>query len=100
MAIAGRLLPQANPDFESAYQNEVTTFWLELDENNVVQREVALDASGRAVAAAPLGENCGIFFDLGSAPDGLGPEVDALSFEKKWQEVREVWVQARFASKP
>ena len=86
-----RILPLANPDFESAYEN-VVSWWLELDDENVVHRELAFNASGSAVAAAPLGRNFGIFTDLDSAPDGLGAEVDASSFEKVWQDFERSWL--------
>jgi hypothetical protein len=94
--ILERLLPQANPDFERSYQ-EVVDWWFELDDKNVVHREVAFNASGRAIAAGPLGENYGIFTDLDSAPEGLGPEVDASTFEQRWQEVRDRWFESRYA---
>ena len=97
VAIAERLLPQANPDFEKVYEDHVVTWWFEIDKNNIVQREVAFDADGRPVAAAPLGENHGIFTDLDSAPKGLGAEVDATSFEEKWNEARDKWFEAKYA---
>ena len=97
MKVAERLLPQANPDFEKVYQEEVVTWWFEIDDTNVVHREIAFDASGRPVAAAPLGENFGMFTDLDSAPEGLGPEVEPTLFDQKWQEIRDKWASARYA---
>jgi hypothetical protein len=94
MAVLRRLPPRANPDFENAYQ-EVVTWWLEIDEENGVSREIAFNASGQAVAAAPLGENCGIFADLGSAPEGLGPEVQASAFERTWREFANSWRESK-----
>jgi hypothetical protein len=91
------LLPQANPDFERAYRDEVVNWWLEIDDKNVVHREIALNAAGEPVAAAPLGENYGIFTDLDSAPDGLGPEIQASQFEGTWQRFSEKWRQAKWA---
>jgi hypothetical protein len=96
--ILRRLLPQANPDFEKVYQNQVVTWWLEIDDKNVVCREIAFDASGQAVAAAPLGENYGIFTDLDSAPEGLGPEIQASAFESTWQEFSDSWRQSKLTN--
>ena len=94
------ILPTGNPDFDSAYRDEVVNWWLEIDEFNVVQREIAFDSSDHAVAAAPLGENCGIFTDLHSAPKDLGPEVDPSSFEETWNRFAEEWRQNRYARLP
>ena len=91
------ILPKGNPDFDRAYQEKVVDWWLEIDEFNVVQREIAFDASGHAVAAAPLGANCGIFTDLHSAPKGLGPEVEPSAFEETWNRFAEQWRQNRYA---
>jgi hypothetical protein len=90
------LFPNGNPDFDAAYEY-VVDWWLEVDENNVVRREIGFDSSGNVIAAAPLGENHGIFTDIQSAPDGLGPEVQAVAFQAKWQEISERWRLARFA---
>jgi hypothetical protein len=86
-----RVLPRANPDFESAY-GKVVSWWLEVDDKNVVRRELAFDAAGNPVAAAPLGPNCGIFTDLDSAPDGLGAEVEASSFDQAWLQFERTWL--------
>jgi hypothetical protein len=91
--VLSRALPRANPDFESAYENAVS-WWLELDEKKVVRRELAFDASGIPVAAAPLGRNYGIFTDLDSAPDGLGADVDASRFEETWRQFERSWLAA------
>ncbi len=88
------VLPRANPDFEAAYE-KVVNWWLEIDEKNGVRRELAFDASGKTVAAAPLGANYGIFTDLDSAPEGLGAEVEASRFEQKWQEFERNWLAAK-----
>lgn len=88
------VLPRANPDFDSAYQ-KVTSWWLEIDDNNLVQRELALDATGTPVAAAPLGNNTGIFTDLGKTPDGLGSEVEGQRFEETWKQFESSWLAAK-----
>lgn len=89
-----RVMPRANPDFDTVYE-KVTTWWLEIDNNNVVQREIAFDSSGMPVAAAPLGENFGVFTDLDSAPDGLGTEVEPSIFENTWLQFERKWLIAK-----
>jgi hypothetical protein len=42
------VLPRSNPDFDSVYQH-VENWWFELDESNVVCREIAFDPSGAPV---------------------------------------------------
>jgi hypothetical protein len=86
-----RVMPRATPAFDDVYE-KVTTWWFEIDEDNLVQREIAFDSSGTAVAAAPLGKNIGIFTDLGSAPEGLGPEVPSSTFEVMWQQFEANWL--------
>jgi len=92
--LLSRVLPQANPDFESAYE-KCDSWWLEIDEGNVVCREIAFDVSGKAVAAAPLGDNLGIFTDLDSAPEGLTLGVDAVRFESEWKEFESAWMASK-----
>jgi hypothetical protein len=83
----GLVLPRANPDLEPVYEH-VTHWWLEVDDTGLVRREVAFDDTGRAIAAAPLGDNRGIFTDLDSAPDPLGESVQPADFEQAWKDVR------------
>lgn len=90
LQVLSAIIPQANPDFEVAYEATVR-WWLEIDEHNVVNREIAFDRSGTPIAAAPLGDNVGIFTDLDSAPEGVGREVPASMFENAWQEVEREW---------
>ncbi|MBX3586451.1 MAG: hypothetical protein KF796_07385 [Ramlibacter sp.] len=85
-----RILARANPDFDSAYAR-VENWWLELDENNNVCRELAFDASGQPIAASPLGDNTGIFTDLGGAPNGWGAAVDPSEFERVWLRFEQEW---------
>ena len=84
--VLGKVLPQANPDFEHAYQC-VTSWWLEIDETGQVQREIAFDVGQCPIAIAPFRQNFGVFTDLEGHPEPLGPELDALLFESAWQEV-------------
>jgi hypothetical protein len=91
-----RVVPRANPDFDNEYET-VTSWWFEIDSNNLVCREIAFDSSGVPVAAAPLGKNFGIFTDLQSAPEGLGTEVDTSVFEKTWQQFENKWLTTKHA---
>ncbi len=84
--ILRKLLPQANPTFEHAYQS-VTSWWLEIDNAGQVQREIGFDAGERPIAIAPFRQNYGIFTDLEGHPEPLGPELVASLFESVWQEV-------------
>jgi hypothetical protein len=81
-------LPAANPDLEPAYEH-VTYWWLEIDEQGLVTREIGFSPAGRAVAAAPLGKNLGIFTDLDGAPAPLGAAVEVADFERVWAEVQD-----------
>ena len=88
-----RLMPRANPDFELAYE-KIVTWWLEIDDNNIVQRELGFDDMGTPLVAAPLGDNHGIFTDLDSAPEGLGADIEHTTFEQTWQEFTRKWLSA------
>jgi hypothetical protein len=85
--VLNRLLPRANPDLDPVYEH-VTHWWLEVDDQGVVAREIGFDAGDRPIAAAPLGDNRGIFTDLDSAPAGLGAGVEPTAFEQAWKDVR------------
>ena len=80
------IIAETNPDLDPAYE-QVTSWWLEVNDDGRVTREIGFDPSGRAIAPAPLGENRGIFTDLDHAPDGLGQPVSATEFERVWSEV-------------
>ena len=80
------VIPRANPDLESVYEH-IAYWWLEIGDDDIVTREVGFASDGRAIAAAPLGENWGIFTDLNGAPRDLGPAVDSKAFEDAWADV-------------
>jgi hypothetical protein len=80
------VVPHANPDFEVVYQR-VTHWWLEVNDAGEVTREVGFDVADRPIAAAPLGDNHGIFTDLDGAPRGLGQLIPPELFEEVWQDV-------------
>jgi hypothetical protein len=52
------VVPRANPDLEPLYEH-VRHWWLEVDDEGVVRREVGFDGAGRAIAAAPSGQQSG-----------------------------------------
>jgi len=80
------MLAEANPDLDPAYEH-VTSWWLEVNDDGRVAREIGFDSSGRAVAGAPLGNNRGIFTDADHAPDGLDEAVSVIEFERAWSEL-------------
>ena len=80
------VLAETTPDLDPAYA-QVTHWWLEVSDNGQVTREIGFDPSGRAVAAAPLGNNHGIFTDSDRAPGGLGAAVSGTEFERVWSEL-------------
>jgi hypothetical protein len=79
-----RIFPQANPDFENSYAR-VLYWWLEIDENDQVQREIGFDSNQRPVVLAPFGDNFGIFTDLNGFPNPTGSEIDSIVFENEWE---------------
>jgi hypothetical protein len=89
-----RVFPRSNPDFGSVYE-DVVFWWLEVNEKNVVLREIGFNGSGAPVAAAPLGDNYGIFTDINSAPDGLGPDVEPSTFDQTWQQFERNWLASK-----
>jgi len=80
------VLAEDNPDLDPAYE-QVTHWWLEVNDEGLVTREIGFDSSGRALAAAPLGNNPGIFTDSDHAPAGLGEPVSATELERVWSEI-------------
>jgi hypothetical protein len=91
--ILRRLVPLANPDFDLAYQS-VTLWWLEIDEDGQVRREIGFDAGQRPIAIAPFRENFGVFTDIAGHPEQLGPEQDPSAFEAAWSEVASRFTEA------
>ena len=57
------LIPKANPDFDSMYDNVITWF-IEYDEDNdYTNREVGVDKQGRVIVKAPYKRNLGFWVD-------------------------------------
>jgi hypothetical protein len=80
------VLAETSADLDPIYE-QVTYWWLEVNDGGQVTREIGFEQSGQAIAAAPLGTNPGIFTELEHAPDGLGEPVSAAAFERVWSEV-------------
>lgn len=77
-------LPRANPDFDEAYQR-VTHWWLEIDGDGQVLREIGFDANDQPVAITPYRNNDGIFTDSGSPIQAALPSVDPPDFADAWR---------------
>jgi hypothetical protein len=77
-------LPRANPDFEEAYQG-VAHFWLEINGDGEVLREIGFDTNGQAVTIAPYLNNYGIFTDSGSPIQAASSDLDPQDFLDAWQ---------------
>ena len=78
------ILPRANPDFDNLYDN-VRLWWLELDENNIPQREIGFDIKNTAIVLGPIGNNYGFFTDSGEKIDENDYEkIDSNQFISTW----------------
>jgi len=83
LKVLSRVLPLANPDFEDKY-DQVVEWWLEIDDDGVVRREIGFDSLAQPLVGAPIGENEGIFTELGQAPQGTIEDVDRGRFDSAW----------------
>ena len=88
MKVLSRVLPLANPDFEDKY-DQVTEWWLEIDDDGLVRREIGLDSLGKPLVGAPIGDNEGIFTELGQEPQGTIQDVDRSQFDVAWSTLNE-----------
>ncbi|MBL8711904.1 MAG: hypothetical protein JNM12_03310 [Alphaproteobacteria bacterium] len=79
-------IPKGNPDFEETY-TKVHYFWLEIDDQGDVTREVGFNSDDEPITAAPLESNYGIFTDLDGAPSPLESSVDQVDFERAFSAV-------------
>lgn len=73
-------VPRANPDTERLYP-QVRAWALELDDEGWPQREVALDATGAALFAAPDGRNTGFWPDM-ARRQFKGSELEPITEER------------------
>jgi hypothetical protein len=79
-----KFLPLANPDYERLYQN-VVTWYLEIDENGKITREIGMDHQEETIVIGPWGRNRGLWPD---SPVVLEPKdytsVGKTDFDEKW----------------
>jgi hypothetical protein len=77
-------IPRANPDFEAMFPL-VRQWMLEIDETGHPRREIALNADGVPLFAAPNNRNCGFWTDSDKTfSDAELSPVDASQFEEMW----------------
>src|SRR3954468_10074230 len=82
--VALSFIPRANPDFEALFP-QVHQWILEIDDVGHPQREVALNAEGIPLFAAPNDRNCGFWTDSDKTfSDAELSPVDASKFEELW----------------
>lgn len=87
------MIPAANPDFEKHYE-AVAKWWVEVDPAGIPQRELGFNQYGKAIVAAPLGNNFGFFTDTGQPvfeADDFAI-VDEQVFEAAWNDFEETWI--------
>jgi len=91
----GKALPMANPDFETLYPG-VRSWWVEIDDRGEVRREIGFSETLEPIVGAPLGDNVGIFTDLGKAPLKIvGDPIDVHQFENAWRKLRSRYPRLR-----
>lgn len=61
--ILRRVIPAANPDLEEQFYPLTRTWWIELDDDRIAQREIGFNESGDAVVLGPVGNNHGFAVD-------------------------------------
>lgn len=82
--LLSRLFPLANPDFHDEYRS-VVEWWLEIDDEGQVTREIGFDEKGRPIVGAPIGDNLGVFTDEVEAPASLNGSIAAADFDLAWK---------------
>ncbi|HEX4909945.1 MAG TPA: hypothetical protein VFV64_04210 [Permianibacter sp.] len=87
------IIPAANPDFEYLYE-DVSVWWLELDENGIPVREIGFNLSGQPIVAAPLGENFGVFTDSAVPCNGFNL-LNESQFNEQWRYFVRLWDEER-----
>ncbi len=74
---------KVNPDFHDKYDN-VVYWWLELNKERIPVREIGFDRSGKAIVAAPVGRNKGLFTHCKPKVEGFYP-VEMYQFVGQWE---------------
>jgi len=82
--ILGHIIPKANPDFNHQYTN-VRLWWLELDSNNIPQRELGFNENNQIIVVAPILNNYGFWTDGSESIEGEKFSlVSKDEFEQAW----------------
>ena len=77
-----QIVPLASPDFHEKYE-EVSLWWLELNEDEEPQRELGFNARGEIIVAAPIGRNYGVWTDGGPRCVGFDA-IEEKRFMEAW----------------
>jgi hypothetical protein len=80
---AVKFAPNINPDFHEKYE-DVVYWWLELNKEGIPLREIGFDDDGKAIVAAPLGRNKGLFTHGKPKVTGFYP-VEMYQFVDQWE---------------
>ena len=84
-----RIVPLACPDFHEKY-DEVRFWWLELNEDEIPQRELGFNAQGEVIVAAPIGQNYGVWTDSGAQCVGFD-SIEEKQFLEAWTRFEEIF---------
>ena len=80
------IIPKANPDFDHLYTH-VRLWWLELDENNMPQREIGFNENNVTIVGAPISNNYGFFTDSNESIESRDfKEMDSEQFINAWEQ--------------
>ena len=87
--ILKRILPATNPDFEDQLYPLTRTWWIELDDNRIAQREIGFDETGDAIVLGPVGRNHGFAVDTPGRWSATYEHCDeaARKFDKVWSKL-------------
>lgn len=81
----GAVFPRANPDYDKV-MHLVREWLIEIDEEDLPYREVALDVNGKVILAGPDANNYGFWLDTNMKGKDLdGEPISSSEFEKHWQ---------------
>ena len=77
-------IPESNPEYEGKL-HLIEEWLIEFDDENIPDREIALDGNGAPIFAGPTSENYGFWLDTNMKyPDFPGQEISSAEFEKFW----------------
>ena len=77
-------IPKDNPGYEGKF-HLIKEWLIEFDEEELPDREIALDCNGTIIFAGPTRENYGFWLDTNMKyPDFPGQEIASAVFERYW----------------